>query len=176
MGTPPTFPPTGAPHPPGLMGTPLAPTPGGPPVPPTNLAAPPPGNPAPPAQPYKVESSQVTLKPGQILVYGDSEVSLVSPHLIWLSCKLSTFIEFTILLTVFFILSTHFDYFVPRKKNVRASRDTRLRLLYQICDWVYQGTEQTYLSSSFPPRKIGKDSILGYQVSLSLNCILSLTC
>ncbi|WAQ87469.1 hypothetical protein PtA15_8A373 [Puccinia triticina] len=94
---PPGMLPPGMPPPPGMMPPPgLGMMPGAPPfappgAPPINtLHAPPPGPqaappgeagagpalPATPLQPYKIANSQVTLKPGQVLVYGDSEVSL----------------------------------------------------------------------------------------------------
>ncbi|EHS63434.1 uncharacterized protein PGTG_21567 [Puccinia graminis f. sp. tritici CRL 75-36-700-3] len=94
---PPGMLPPGMPPPPGMLPLPgLGMMPGAPPFAPpgapsmTTPLAPPTGSqtatpgeagsaatiPSTPAQPYKIVNSQVTLKPGQVLVYGDNEVSL----------------------------------------------------------------------------------------------------
>lgn len=75
MGNPPPFVPPGAPPPPGVLSTPLAPPPG-PSTATPSQAAPAPVIPPTPVQPYKVESSQVTPKAGQLLMYGDTDVSI----------------------------------------------------------------------------------------------------
>ncbi|PLW18015.1 hypothetical protein PCANC_07179 [Puccinia coronata f. sp. avenae] len=91
------LPPPGMPPPPGMLPLPgLGMMPGAPPFAPPGAPplstplAPPSGSqtatpgeatsgsaiPSTPLQPYKIVNSQVTLKPGQVLVYGDNDVSL----------------------------------------------------------------------------------------------------
>lgn len=75
LGVPPPFAPPGTSLPPGPITAPLAVPPGAQALPRGQTAPTPVMTPA-PVQPYEVASSQVTLKPGQVLVYGDNEVSL----------------------------------------------------------------------------------------------------
>ncbi|MBW0547730.1 hypothetical protein O181_087445 [Austropuccinia psidii MF-1] len=75
LNPPPAFVPPGASRPLGPMSAPLVPPPGPLPITPSETT-PAPVMTSAPLQPYKIVTSQVTLKPGQVLLYGDNEVSL----------------------------------------------------------------------------------------------------